>query len=158
MTAQVRQYVAMFVVGLVTMGAALGLLLLTRLVHPDSRVVRRGLVPRPWAFVTAWARSRSLRVWCPDPDVEAKFLAHLEGPLGRRLVRTGVSLAAGPEDADVVVTDSDAALDDADRQLVCPPWSWVRLVDPADATELVEAMTSLAMKLRWERAERLPAR
>lgn len=149
---------AMFVVGLVTMAATLGLLLLTRLVQPTSSVVRRGLVPRPWAFVTAWARSRSLRVWCPDPLVEAQVAAHLEGPIGRRLLRTGVSLAADPSVADVVLTRADTVLDDADRHLVCSPWSWVRLADPADVTELDKAMTALAARLRRERAERLPAR
>ena len=45
MTAPVRQYVAMFVVGLVAAGAALCLLLLSRLVQPGSRIVRRGLLP-----------------------------------------------------------------------------------------------------------------
>ena len=157
MTAPVRQYVAMFVVGLVAMAAALGLLLLARLVQPSSRVVRRGLVPRPWAFVTAWARSRSLRVWCPDPLVEAQFVAHLEGSGGRRLIRSGVSLANSPAVADVVVTSTEAVLDDDDRNLVCPPWSWVRLVDPTDASELEAAMAALAVKLRWERIERVPA-
>ena len=156
MTAPVRQYVAIVVVGLVAMGAALGLLLLTRLVQPSSRIVRRGLLPRPWADATAWARSRTLRVWCPEPEVEARIVEHLEGPLGRRLAPRGVTLASGPMTADVVVTH--AALDDADRALVCPPWSWVRLADPNDAFELDEAMRALAVRLRWERAERAPAR
>jgi hypothetical protein len=158
MTAPVRQYVAMFVVGLVATGVALGLLLLARLVQPASRIVRRGLLPRPWEYATAWARSNSLRVWCPDPAVEECLAAHLEGPLGRRLAQVGVSLAADPAVADVVVTRAGAALDDADRQLVCPPWSWVRLVDPADVAELDEAVRTLAATLRADRTERLPAR
>jgi hypothetical protein len=157
MTAPVRQYVAMFVVGLVAAGMALGLLLLSRLVQPGSRIVRRGLLPRPWQYATAWARSNTLRLWCPDPAVEAGVAAHLAGPSGRRLARAGVSLATEPAVADVVVTRADADLADADRQLVCPPWSWVRLVDPTDVAELDEAMRTLAATLRTDRTDRLPA-
>ena len=120
MTAPVRQYVAIVVVGLVAMGAALGLLLLTRLVQPS--VSRRP--PGPGASSVGvrdhvGGVRRTLRVWCRSPTSRPGSW-HTSKPPSADASRAGVSLAAGPAVADVVVTHADATLDDAERAAGLP--------------------------------------
>ena len=145
-----RAYLAVLIT--VVVGGAIGLVLVvvTRLVRPDAELVVRDRLPAWWKRLTAWARSRSLRVWCPHPDTAARLAAHLQTDDGRRLSRLGVSLAEGPWAADVLVVErAHESLLAATRAHAPEPVGSVVLTDAGDPVELRDALVALAAALRW---------
>lgn len=148
MPGSVRQYLAVLIVGVVAGLGTFGLLILTRLLQPASTFVRRGLMPRPLAWLTRWARSRTLRFWSPDPEISALVLNHLAGPFGARLRRLGVSPAEAPVQADVVVVGPGATVGVDDLSDVPQPCALLRLDDPADARAVLVAFKDLALRIR----------
>ncbi len=149
-TDDVRAYAALAVFFVVGTGLVVVVVALARAVQPGSELVRRGRLPGWSVRLTAWARSRSLRLWCPNDVTAATVAGHLKDATGRRLSRLGVSIASGPGGADVVVIDQrDAARLDAWRAEVAVPNAAVTLVDAGDATEFTDAIIALSMALRW---------
>lgn len=150
MVASLRAYLAVPVVFVAAAAVAVVLIAILGLVGPGSLLVERDRLPAWWRRLTAWARSRSLRVWCPDPDTARVLAAHLATPVGRRLSRLGVSIATGPGDADVLVVarvDEDGL--GAWRDAMPVPTASVVLGEPTDPDEFVAAMTALSAALRW---------
>ena len=145
-----REYGAVLICFVVGGGFAAVVMAILRLVGPDARLARRGRMPDWWQRLTAWSRSRSLRVWCPNPATASLVTEQLQSEAGRRLSRLGVSIAAGPWSADVVVVESDDAgrLDEARAQAPQPVASIV-LTDAADPDEFREALVALSAALRW---------
>lgn len=145
-----RQYLAVvicFVIGACVMVVVASVM---RVVQPDSQLVRRNRLPPVWLRVTAWARSRSLRLWCPDPAAAASVSAHLRTEQGRRLRRLGVSMTDVPGRADaVVVTRNHASNLETERARVPVPCATIVLADADDAAEFATAVTDLAAALRW---------
>ncbi len=143
---------AMAVVIAFAVGGGIGVVLvgLSRLVGPDSPLVVHDRLPGWWQRLTAWARSRSLRLWCPDPATAAVVAAHLGTGTGRRLSRLGVSIAEGPWAADVIVVEGHRMVDlDAARARAPSPVASVVLVDATDLHEFRDALVGLAAALRW---------
>lgn len=138
-----RTFVAVITVSVVTAALALGLLLLSRLVQPGSPVVNLGMVPRPLRWVTRHASRRSMRVWCPDPDLAAALVPHWSGPHAAVLDRLGVAPVTAPELADVVALPrpDDAAVT---YPSVPDPHATVVLADPTDADAVLRVFISLA--------------
>lgn len=145
-----RPYLAVLIAGIVGAAVAVALVALTRMVRPDSLLVTRSRLPAWWGTMTAWARSRSLRVWCPDPPTGATVAAHLQTERGRLLVRLGVSIASGPWDADVLIVEQDdeAALEAA-RRLAPSPVATIVLADAGDPVAFGDAVVALAAAHRW---------
>ncbi len=145
-----RAYLAILIAFVVGSAVAVVLVALLRQVRPDAQLVRRDRLPAWWRTLTAWSRSRSLRLWCPDPSTAATVAAQMGTETGRRLSRLGVSIAPGPWAADVVVV----ARDDADRldqaRVTAPrPIATIVLTDAGDLDEFREAMVALSAALRW---------
>lgn len=149
LTASVRAYLAAPIVLVVATLVAVVLIALLGLVGPGSTLVARGRLPSWWRRFTAWARSRSLRVWCPHPATRRQVAAHLQSPRGRRLSRLGVSVATAPGDADVLLVARRHEDEVAEFRRAMPvPTASVVLVDPADPDEFADAMGALAAALR----------
>lgn len=145
-----RAYLAILIAFLV--GAALAAVAVSvlRLVGPDALLVQKGRLPGWWRRLTAWSRSRSLRVWCPDETTARSIAAQLSTETGRRLSRLGVSLAPGPWAADVLVVEQrDEALLDLERANAPSPVAAIMLVDATDPGEFPDAIVALAAALRW---------
>lgn len=157
LTGSVRAYLAVPVVLVVASGLGVVLVAVVRLIGPGSILVQRGRLPGWWHRFTAWSRSRSLRVWCPDPETADVVAAHLATATGRRLSRLGVAIAPGPGDADVILvaeTDRDGL--DRWRRWTPTPTASVVLADPWDLGEFAEAMARLSAALRWPESETVP--
>ncbi|MBS1846784.1 MAG: hypothetical protein JST73_00755 [Actinobacteria bacterium] len=145
-----RDCLAVVIVFVVGAGVAAVAVTLARLVHPDSLLVRRDRLPAWWHRSTAWSRSRSLRLWCPNDVTAAAVVDHLRSEAGRRLLRLGVSIAPGPWDSDVVVVERDDAGGlDAERARAPQPVATIVLTDATDALEFRDAVVALAAALRW---------
>lgn len=152
-----RPYLAILIVGAVAAAVGVALVAILGLLGPDSMLVQRQRLPGWWIRFTAWARSRSLRVWCPDPATARAIAAHLATPTGRRLSRLGVTLVPTPGDADVIVL-ARAERHDLDRWRAHAPTPTASVVlrDPEDLDEFTDAIARLAAALRWPHAaERL---
>ncbi len=145
-----RAYLAILISFVVGSAVAVVLVALLRQVRPDAQLVRRDRLPAWWRTLTAWSRSRSLRLWCPDPSTAATVAAQMGTETGRRLSRLGVSIAPGPWAADVVVVGRDDAdrLDQA-RATAPVPIATIVLTDADDLDEFRDAMVSLSAALRW---------
>lgn len=146
----VRDLLAVPIVFVVAAAVGVVLVTLLRLVGPGSILVERNRLPTWWSRFTAWARSRSLRIWCPDPTTAAVVADHLATPMGRRLSRLGVAIAEGPHDADVIVVsagDRDGL--DHQRRSTPVPTASIVLSDPTDQAEFVDALVRLSAALRW---------
>ena len=145
-----RDYLAVPIVFVAAAAIGVALVALLRLVGPTSMLVERNRLPDWWGRFTAWARSRSLRLWCPKDATATAVAGHLATPMGRRLSRLGVSMAEGPYDADVIVVASGDR-DDVDRwrRATPAPTASIVLTDPSDLDEFTDAMVRLAAALRW---------
>jgi hypothetical protein len=143
-----RPALAVLAAGLAGTGAVVGLLLLGRMLRPTSVLVRRGRLPRPVRRALAWARSRSLRAWCPEPATAEALAQHLAARAGRSTARLGVSLVDEPARADVVVVRAGGADVSVARAVVPPPCSTIVLADPDDGAEVRAAWASLSAALR----------
>lgn len=145
-----RAYLAIPIAGILGAAIAVALVSVTRLIGPDSLLVARGRLPLWWRNMTAWARSRSLRVWCPEPHTAVAVSAHLQTERGRRLVRLGVSIAQGPWEADVLVVEHrDTAQLDVARTCAPTPIATIVLADATDPVEFSDAVVALAVAHRW---------
>lgn len=145
-----REYLAIVICLVVGGAAATVAVAVLRSVRPDSQLVRRDRLPAWWQTLTAWSRSRSLRLWCPDPSLAATVAAQLGTETGRRLSRLGASIAPGPWAADVVVVErGDAARLDAERARAPQPVATIVLTDAGDLDEFRDAVVALAAALRW---------
>lgn len=145
-----RAYLAVPVAFVVGSAVAIVLIALVRQVRPDAQLVRRDRLPAWWQTSTAWSRSRSLRLWCPDRATAASVAMQLQTDTGRRLSRLGVSIAPGPWAADVVVVElSDADRLDEARTKTPRPVATIVLTDAGDLDEFRDAVVELAAALRW---------
>ena len=146
MSGSVRQYLAMCIVGVVGAGLAFAVLVLARLVQPESIFVQRRMLPRPFVWFRRLARSRMLRWWSPDPVVAAALLGHTNGPEATRLARLGVAVADGPGDADVIVVTELAEGSALTTIGASPPrpFSVLTVGDPSDAPTVYRAFRDLS--------------
>jgi len=145
-----RAYLAILIALVVGSAVAVVLVTLLRQVRPDAQLVRRDRLPVWWQTLTARARSRSLRLWCPDPATAARVALHLRSETGRRLSRLGVSIAPGPWAADVVVVDRrDADRLDQATTLTPSPVATIVLSDAGNLDEFRDAVVDLGAALRW---------
>lgn len=145
-----RDYLAVLIAFVAGTAFAVVVIAVTRLVGPDAQLVRHRRLPAWWRQLTGWSRSRSLRLWCPDPATAAAVAAQLCTATGRRLSRLGASIAPGPWDADVIVIERlDADRLEAERARAPRPIATIVLADAADADELRDAIVSLSAALRW---------
>ena len=150
MNTEVRRYLAVMICLVVGFAVCFAVAASLRLVHPDTELTRRNRLPSAWRRCTAWARSRSLRLWCPDGPTAEVVAAHLATSAGRRLRRLGVSVAERPELADVVVVDRRSGVDPAPvRAQVPSPCAVIVLADARDPAEFRDACVDLAVALRW---------
>lgn len=145
-----REYLAIVICLVVGGAVATAAVALLRVVRPDSQLARRDRLPAWWRTLTAWSRSRSLRLWCPDPATAATLTVHMGTETGRRLSRLGTSIAPGPWAADVVVVERiDADQLDAARVRAPQPVATIVLTDAGDLDEFTDAVVALAAALRW---------
>ena len=146
MSGSVRQYLAMCIVGVVGAGLVFAILVLARLLQPESIFVQRRMLPRPLAWLRRLARSRTLRWWSPDPVVAAALLRHSSGPEAVGLARLGVAVAEGPGDADVIVVSE--LVGGSASTPIGPnpprPFSVLTIGDPSDARAVYRAFRDLS--------------
>lgn len=119
---------ALTIVAVAAVGTAFafGILVVARSVQPGSRIVDRGLVPRPVQWLVGWARARTFRVWSADPATMAALVAASRSGGARERSRRGLVPAASAGDADTLISgDADMATGAAHPLVLlaldCPP-------------------------------------
>ncbi len=117
-----------------------------RSVQPGSQLDQHGRIPPTVHRVTGWARSRSLRLWCPVPELTEQIAVLLATPQGARLRRLGVSMVDDVRVADVIVV-RDAQTLQALRAVAAMPCASI-VVD--DGAALSESLIALAAAFRWD--------
>lgn len=146
MSGSLRQYLAMCIVGVLGAGMVFAILVLARLLQPESTFVQRRMLPRPLVWLRRLARSRTLRWWSPDPQVAAALLRHTTGPEASGLARLGVAVADGPGDADVIVVTELVGGSVSTPNGADPPrpFSVLTIGDPSDASAVYRAFHDLS--------------
>lgn len=119
--------------------------IVARSVQPGSQLDRHDRIPPTVRRVTGWARSRSLRLWCPVPELAEQIVLLLATPQGVRLRRLGVSIVDDARVADVIVL-RDAHTVEALRSTAPTPCASIVV---EDVTDLADSLIALAAALRW---------